>query len=134
MTVRKRLEHLPLDTKCKCGRNVATRKCRKGGGYVVQSEKCRVCLNLGQKYGIDVIDRDNMLDDNHGCCELCGNPINFAEVIGGRKRSEQAVVDHCHTSGKLRGILCSTCNLTLGNVKDSPRLLRRMADYLEKHQ
>lgn len=54
-------------------------------------------------------------------CELCdGNdyPIVF---------------DHCHKLGHFRGWLCDRCNKTLGIVKDSIDLLRKMADYLEKH-
>lgn len=53
-------------------------------------------------------------------CELC---------------SEVAIVrfDHCHNSGNFRGWLCDRCNRTLGQVKDDPSLLRRMADYLELH-
>lgn len=41
--------------------------------------------------------------------------------------------DHCHTSGKLRAILCQSCNIALGFVKDSPKVLRGLADYLEQH-
>lgn len=41
------------------------------------------------------------------------------------------VFDHCHESGKFRGWLCDRCNKTLGIVKDSPSLLRKMAKYLE---
>lgn len=41
------------------------------------------------------------------------------------------VFDHCHKSGKFRGWLCDRCNKTLGLVKDSPSLLRKLAKYLE---
>ena len=39
--------------------------------------------------------------------------------------------DHDHDSGMVRGILCNSCNMALGKMKDSPTLLRRAADYLE---
>lgn len=39
-------------------------------------------------------------------------------------------IDHCHTTGKVRGLLCGTCNAGLGMFKDSPLLLKRAAEYL----
>lgn len=41
--------------------------------------------------------------------------------------------DHCHRTGKLRGILCARCNLTLGRVEDNPSTLDLMAQYLRHH-
>ena len=43
-------------------------------------------------------------------------------------------VDHNHKTGKLRGIICNRCNMALGNVGDSPQVLRSLANYLEKHE
>lgn len=127
---------LPHDTLCACGQDtVALKKSpnkRRAGQMVVQSDKCRVCLNLSQKYGIDRTQRDAQLAAQNGCCELCNSEITFGVHEAGKRRDNTAVVDHCHASGAYRGILCGTCNLTLGNVKDSPDLLRRMATYLER--
>lgn len=55
-------------------------------------------------------------------CELCGGP-------SGKKALN---FDHCHAQGHFRGWLCTSCNLALGNAKDNPELLRRMADYVEQ--
>lgn len=43
------------------------------------------------------------------------------------------VFDHCHQSGKFRGWLCDRCNKVLGLIGDDPKLLRRMARYLDRH-
>jgi len=51
-------------------------------------------------------------------CELCLEPA-------------KTVFDHCHASGNFRGWLCDRCNRTLGQVKDSVGLLKRMIYYLE---
>lgn len=62
--------------------------------------------------------------------------------IAGRPRAEKCelcnideltVFDHCHLSGNFRGWICDRCNKVLGIVKDSSELLRKMANYLEKH-
>lgn len=42
-------------------------------------------------------------------------------------------VDHDHRTGRTRGLLCTSCNTALGNVKDSPRTLAAMIVYLEDH-
>lgn len=52
-------------------------------------------------------------------CELC------------KKSDKKLCFDHCHKSQKFRGWLCHTCNAALGFANDSPKLLRKMADYLE---
>ena len=43
-------------------------------------------------------------------------------------------VDHCHTTGKIRSMLCRTCNIALGSFHDNPTLLRAAADYIEKYR
>lgn len=40
-------------------------------------------------------------------------------------------IDHCHDTGKVRGLLCRQCNLVLGNSRDNPLVLRALADYLD---
>lgn len=54
-----------------------------------------------------------------GPCDICGR-------VGPRDQ------DHDHADGKLRGLLCRQCNVALGQLKDSPELIRRAADYLDE--
>jgi hypothetical protein len=42
-------------------------------------------------------------------------------------------VDHCHETRKVRGLLCSMCNLGLGTLNDDSQILRRLAKYLDKY-
>lgn len=54
-------------------------------------------------------------------CDICGQTLE----------SRLMAIDHCHTAGVTRGLLCRRCNTILGQVQDDPELLRRLADYLE---
>lgn len=56
------------------------------------------------------------------------------DVCGGGPRGKGLHVDHCHESGKIRGVLCHGCNLALGNAEDNPERLRALADYLERNE
>lgn len=47
---------------------------------------------------------------------------------------EILVVDHDHTTGKVRGLLCNGCNRAIGFVEESARVARSMADYLDRHK
>lgn len=57
-------------------------------------------------------------------CDICG------EAFSSTKHRH---VDHCHATGKARGLLCSNCNHAIGKMKDDPSLLRKAATYLENH-
>jgi hypothetical protein len=46
--------------------------------------------------------------------------------------TETPSVDHCHTSGEVRGLLCTKCNLGIGHFQDSPTRMRQGADYIER--
>lgn len=69
---------------------------------------------------------DDALAAQGGCCAICGRTRNVG------KRRMRLAVDHCHKTGIVRGILCTHCNQALGQMQDSPDLLRKAADYLEK--
>jgi hypothetical protein len=47
-------------------------------------------------------------------------------------RNQQLVVDHCHSTGRIRGLLCYRCNLGLGNFQDSLDMLLKAVEYLKE--
>lgn len=58
-------------------------------------------------------------------CHLCGSPDP-------KDRRGKFQIDHCHSTGVIRGALCMPCNVGIGNLQDNPDLLRRAADYVER--
>lgn len=86
--------------------------------------------DLKQKYGITVDDFDRMAHEQNYCCAICHRQETSVDKLGLPRR---LAVDHCHTTGKVRALLCTNCNKSLGGFKDDPRLLREAAAYLERH-
>lgn len=83
--------------------------------------------HLMRKFGITQTDYDRMLTEQGGGCALCGCR---AEEQKGRYQT-YLHVDHCHATGRVRGLLCDEHNMLLGRFDDNPALLRRAAEYLE---
>ena len=75
-------------------------------------------------YGISVDDYDEMLARQNGCCAICGS-----ELIGG----QQTHIDHNHTTGKVRALLCGHCNRMLGQAREDPEILAKAIEYLQSH-
>jgi hypothetical protein len=66
-----------------------------------------------------------------GVCAICSRPETRPDRSGNPQRLS---VDHCHETGQVRGLLCHSCNITLGVARDDPEHLRAMADYVERHR
>jgi hypothetical protein len=81
--------------------------------------------NLRAKYGVTTEDYQRMLAAQDGRCAICGTN----EPKGRGKRLH---VDHCHTGGQVRGLLCVNCNNGLGNFADDPARLAAAVSYLGK--
>jgi hypothetical protein len=80
-------------------------------------------------YGVSWEEYLNIYQKSDGKCSICATPLSVHK----EQNKETACVDHCHTTGKIRGILCRTCNRGIGYLRDSPELLKIAAGYLEKH-
>ncbi len=77
-----------------------------------------------RKFGLTVVERDAMIAAQGGVCPICGTDT---------PRGKGWCVDHCHTTGKIRAILCQPCNLVLGHAAESPGTLLKAIEYLERH-
>lgn len=87
-------------------------------GYVWASD-------LRTKYGITTEEYDGMFNNQNGVCAICGNPQSLRYSKNGR-----LCVDHCHSTKKIRGLLCRPCNLILGLCKDNAVVLKSAIEYL----
>lgn len=136
---RKALSEFPKNKACSQGRTRVCRKCtsassrrwvanvgKKNPNFVanrlLSQEKDRA-----KRYGLTLEELEAMKVKSAGKCEVCENPPS------GRGTSGKSLhIDHCHSTGKIRGMLCARCNLTLGRFGDDSNLLRKLAEYLER--
>lgn len=77
--------------------------------------------NLKSLYGITVEEYDELLATQDGVCALC-----FRTSSDGRR----LCVDHCHETGAIRGLLCSSCNYSIGCLGDTKESLEKVVEYL----
>lgn len=88
----------------------------------VKMENRNTVLN---RHGVNKEQYDKMDALQDGKCKICG---------GVNKSGRRLAVDHCHTTGKIRDLLCSKCNVGIGNFNDNPELLLIAAEYLKAHK
>ncbi|MEU3450588.1 endonuclease VII domain-containing protein [Streptomyces thermolilacinus] len=74
--------------------------------------------HLKRRYGLTEAGREELVREQGGVCVICWSA-----------RPEH--VDHCHEAGRVRGVLCFSCNAALGQFKVRPAAMRRAADYVE---
>lgn len=84
--------------------------------------------HLINKYGITIHDYEVLLKKQNGVCAICGG---LAYKKNGDVKTLH--VDHDHTTGKVRGLLCSDCNTALGGFKDSQESLLKAIKYLKEN-
>jgi hypothetical protein len=75
---------------------------------------------LKSRYGITIDRYDAMYEQQEGKCAICR-----------AEDSDQFAVDHCHKTGKVRGLLCRSCNLGIGQLKDDIEVLSNAITYLQ---
>jgi hypothetical protein len=92
-------------------------------GYADWKRRSNRRKSLRRKYGLSVPEYEAIIAKAR--CSICGT----TEV----KSEREWHLDHCHTTGKVRDLLCQPCNLGLGFFTDDPGKLRKAAEYVEAH-
>lgn len=79
-----------------------------------------------KQYGLTLQEFNALMESQSGACAICGHSDTSTPNFF-------PVVDHCHSSGKVRGLLCMACNMGLGKFKDDPARLLSAVSYLKSH-
>ena len=83
-------------------------------------------------FGISLEEFNKMLLQQNNCCDIC--KIHIDEYIEIQKTYKYFAVDHNHQTGKIRGLLCSPCNLAFGRIEKIPNAVANISDYINKHK
>ena len=78
------------------------------------------------KFGITLDDYDRMLKSQNNRCAICNSTAT------GNRSQKYLCVDHCHATGKVRGLLCHGCNAGIGSMKDDIEILKKAIAYLRE--
>lgn len=117
----------------KKGSNTCCKKCNSK-----QKQKYWSQLSLEEKrkrmigrYGLSPEEFNYLWHKQEGMCWIC-----FCEMVipsDNSRPKNRVCIDHCHETGKIRGLLCANCNTGLGMFRDSNNTLKRAIEYLEEY-
>ena len=119
----KPLEEMAKCASCKHGRAPRCKECEGIGDKQYRRKLPTITKkerHLKRHYGLSLAEYESMLEEQNNCCLICD-----AEF------TETAHVDHCHTTGQVRGLLCPFCNRGLGHFRDDTELMQKAIAYLE---
>lgn len=100
-----------------------------GDGYL---NHCKRCTLLWNRFRMTALDYDKMYQEQNGVCWICKNPETSQSSMSSSIKS--LAVDHDKVTGKVRGLLCSRCNIGIGQLQHSVKLLQSAIEYLELTQ
>lgn len=96
-----------------------------GAEHNIRGNSCRVCKDSMYRYKMNRNDILDLHESQNRQCAICCEPVEMFN--GGSHASGN--IDHCHTTGKVRGILCHKCNSILGYIENKAPL-EKIRDYL----
>lgn len=114
-------------------------------GILCSGFRCKVCFvkfkaenktfdktewRRARLYGLAPGGFDLMWKSQRGLCKLCSKELQTPS-LGRGQGLDVVAIDHCHATGKVRGLLCNACNKGIGLLNDDPKLLKLAIEYLE---
>ena len=113
------LTDFPIARKTPSGRASHCKECRRKK-YPYNAVAKRA-IHIRHRYGLEIEDYVSIWEKQGGKCAICRMEISLGKA---------ANLDHCHATGKVRGMLCFFCNSALGKFKDNVEILQSAIEYL----
>ena len=110
------------------GKQRACREC-----YIARNKRDNKSRKDSYKrnYGLTLQEVTAMFEQQRGLCACCGNPER--SIVRKTGEIKMLHIDHDHTTGKIRGLLCQDCNMALGHMLDSSERIQLLLDYARRH-
>lgn len=116
---------VPEKRVCACCESVFECRPKTGGQQAYCSKECKTLANRLRRYRLGYGEFHALLAAQNGKCAICARN-------GGGWGGSDLKIDHCHTTGLVRGLLCGNCNTAIGRFGDDPVRLQKAAQYLER--
>lgn len=106
--------------------------CENGFTIIVKSFKEKKCcsrecgrrkVDLWNRFRITPAYYNELLKKQNYVCAICHRSENKEQYLS---------IDHCHSSNRIRGLLCNNCNFAIGLLNDDPEVIRNAARYVEE--
>lgn len=120
-----RPRHLCTDCKNKQSREYYLENKERKAEWSKKYRLIKKDQDLKKAYGITFKEYQQMLLDQKHSCKICG--------VHEKECNRSLCVDHCHTTGKIRGLLCDTCNRGLGLLREDVEVLQKAIEYLNEN-
>jgi hypothetical protein len=100
-------------------------KDRKARRKDTTCKRCRIIQQRERTLGVTEEQYRKFASQQNHRCGICRSRLRS-------KRYERFAVDHCHDTGKLRGLLCNNCNTAIGLLKHDPARILRAVEWVER--
>ncbi len=98
---------------------------KEKSGFQFQCKCCKKDENMKRRYGITKLEYTIIFDKQEGFCAICNkHQIELLRALD---------IDHSHSTGKVRGLLCNSCNQAIGSFKDNIEIIKNAIKYLEQN-
>ena len=128
----KRVGDSKLCTGCRCMLPMSSFH-KDSGQRTGYAPKCKECIAADQrryapaarrrKYNLTKEQHDALIQAQGNRCKVCG-------VHADQEHYKTLAIDHCHETGKVRGLLCAKCNTAIGQFRDDPKIILNAAKYV----
>jgi Recombination endonuclease VII len=108
-------------------RNAWCKKCRRQYNNSRHDSTKRRAENLKRHYQLSLEEYNSLLEKQGGVCACC----KLSETRMNKRIKGLLHVDHCHKTGKVRGLLCTNCNTALGLLKEDPERVQALLLYVQ---